>query len=138
MADIDPTFAIDDFNRPKVLSETETFVNNILTLLLGEPGFYPSLPSIGLNIKQHLYNFFDDINTEDIKAELVRQCRDFLPSVDSGDFDVQKAIYNGNTVLLFQLPTIDDIVKNSVALGVTINEKGEFVYNFIEGKYQTI
>ena len=61
MANIDPTFGLNNFNQTKVLSETETLVNNILMVLFGKPGFYPSIPALGMNIGQYLYNFADDI-----------------------------------------------------------------------------
>jgi len=135
---VDPTFGVDNFNRPKVLSETETYVNNIMMLLLGRKGFYPSIPSIGMNIKDTLYEFFNDINTEEIKNELVRQCSDFLPEVNSGDFDVRKTMYKGKPLLVFSLPVIDDTNRNSVSLGITTNKYGELVYDFVEGKEQSM
>ena len=138
MPSVDPVFGIDEFDKPKVLSPTETIVNNMLTLLIGEPGFYPSIPYIGINIKQYLYMPIDDVPCESIKAELGKQCTDFLPEIESGEFNVEKANYNGNVIILVTFPVIDDTNKNVLSLGITINEKGEFIYNFVEGKYQMI
>lgn len=135
---VDPTFGVNDYNKPKVLTEMETIVRNIMMVLTGKPGFYPSIPDLGMDIGQYLYQFPEDINEDEIKDELVNQCNEFLPMVESGDIDVYKANRNGRTVLVFVMPVIDDTERRQVALGVTVNEKGEFVYNFVEDTYQMI
>lgn len=135
---IDPTYSINDYNRPKMLTNLQTYVNNILVLLFGKPGFYPSIPSIGMDIFQYLYKFEDDINTEEIKSKLVSQCRDFLPEVTNGELDVYKTTYNGRVLLIFKLPNITDVPRRDVAIGVTTNELGEMVYNFIENNQTQI
>lgn len=132
VTNIDPTFSINDYNKPKMLTNLETYVNNILMLLFGKPGFYPSIPSIGMDIQQYLYKFEDEINVEDIKNTLAQQCSDFLPEINNGDFDVMKTVYKNNVLLIFKLPLIDDNKSHDVAVGVTTNTKGELVYNFVE------
>lgn len=129
---VDPTFSTNNYNKPKVLTEIETTVNNVLALLFGKPGFYPSIPDLGMDIKQYLYKFEDDINPDEIKTILARQCEDFVPDIQSGDLDVYVTNYNGQSALVFILPIITDQKSVSVALGVTLNEKGEMVYNFVE------
>ena len=64
MASVDPAFGVDSFNRPKVLSETETIVNNILFILFGKPGSYPSIPSLGMDIEQYLYLFEQSVSDD--------------------------------------------------------------------------
>jgi len=129
---IDPTFAVNDYNKPKMLSNKETYVNNIMMLLFGKPGFYPSIPSIGMDIQQYLYKFEDEINVEDIKNKLSIQCKDFLPEIQNGDLDVMKTVYNERMLLIFKLPLIDDTNDCDVVIGVTTNTRGEIVYNFVE------
>lgn len=134
----DPSFKINDYNQPKILSTLETYVNNIMMLLFGSPGFYPSIPELGMNIKQYLYKFEDEIDTEEIKSKLVSQCEDFLPEVQAGDLDVLLTQYHGKTTLLFVLPVIDDLNNYSVVLGISTNARGEIIYNFKENKYQSL
>lgn len=134
----DPTFGVNNFERPKVLSVTQTYVNNLLTILLGKPGFYPSQPELGMDIEQYLYKYIDDINTTEIKAKLINQCTDFLPEIESGEFDVYKSTHNGRPMLLFKLPIIIDGKSLAMALGITINAKGEMIYNFVEDKNQYV
>ena len=52
MASVDPVYGVNNFNETKVLTEAETLVNNILMILFGKPGFYPSIPSLGMDIQQ--------------------------------------------------------------------------------------
>jgi hypothetical protein len=127
---VDPTYGVNNFNKAKVLTEAETYVNNILAILFGKPGFYPSIPNLGMDIQQELYKFEDEINTDQIKAQLASQCQDFLPIIKDGTMDVLTTTYNNNTMLLFVLPVIIDKNNTALALGVTVNEKGEMVYNF--------
>lgn len=135
---LDPTFGVNNFKRPKVLSATQTYVNNLLTILFGKPGFYPSQPNLGMDIEQYLYRYIDDINTSEIKNILINQCADFLPEIESGEFDVLKTSYNGRPLLLFKLPIIIDGKTLAMALGITVNEKGEMIYNFVEDKNNII
>ena len=135
---VDPTFGVNDYQKPKVLTEMETVVRNILMVLTGRPGFYPSIPDLGMDIGQYLYQFPEDIDENEIKQELANQCNEFLPMVESGDIDVQKGNYHNHTVLVFILPVINDTERRDVALGVSVNDKGEFIYNFVEDKYQMI
>lgn len=135
---IDPTFAINSYNKPKNLSPMETTVANILTLLFGVPGFYPSIPSLGMNIKQYLYQFEEDLDADEIEQKLGEQCEDFIDEINSNEIEVQVANYKGNPYLLFTLPVITDNKTYSIVLGVTTNEHGEIIYNFVENSIQII
>lgn len=138
MGTVDPTFSTNNFNKPKVLSTMETYVNNMIMLLVGKPGFYPSIPTIGMEIQKYLYMFIDDINTNNIKSTLASQCSDFLPQVQDGDFDVIKTEYKNRPMLIFQLPVIDDTKRHSVSIGITTDEYGKLMYNFVENRGQVI
>lgn len=127
---VDPTYGVNNFNKVKILSEAETYVNNILAILFGKPGFYPSIPSLGMDITQELYKFEDEIDTDKIKAQLASQCKDFLPIIKDGSLDVFTTTYKNNTMLIFLLPVIINNNNIALSLGVTINEKGEMVYHF--------
>lgn len=131
MASVDPVYGVNNFNETKVLSESETLINNILMVLFGKPGFYPSIPWLGMDITQYLYSFEDEIDTLFIKSKLASQCRDFLPDIKDGNMNVYSTSYDGRPVLIFELPILVDNTTSVLSLGVTINKKGEMVYNFI-------
>lgn len=134
----DPTFGVNNFKQPKVLSVTQTYANNLLTILFGKPGFYPSQPTLGMDIEQYLYKYIDQINIAELKSKLIQQCSEFLPEIESGEFDIYKTMYNGRPLLLFKLPLIIDDKSLAMALGITVNAKGEMIYNFVEDKTQYV
>lgn len=133
-----PTFSINDFGNPRVLSTMESFVTDIMMILFGKPGFYPSIPSLGMNIQQYMYKFDDEISTEDLKVKLAKQCDDFSDEIDTGNLDIVTTKYKGNLMLIFILPVINDSKQVQLSLGVTTNTRGELVYNFVENEIQKI
>lgn len=135
---VDPTFAKNAFNKSKILNESETTVRNVLTLLLGRPGFYPSIPYLGMNISQYLYNFTDTIDTAKIKAKLAAQCSDFLDNITDGTFDVRISTYKDQPIFLFILPVIISDERSDLIIGIRINRVGQMVYNYVFNKEQYI
>ena len=134
----DPTMGVNSFNETKILSPSETIVRNILLILLGRPGFYPSQPNLGMNIEQYLYMFADDINTNEIKETLIKQCEDLADSIEEEELDVSSTTLNGRTALIFTLPIIIDDKTLKMSLGVSTNNKGEFIYDWRADKHQFI
>jgi len=127
---VDPQFGVDSYNRAKILTESQTIVYNILTLLFGKPGFYPSIPQLGMDIQQYLYSFENDFDTNALKSQLASQCRDFIDVIYDGTFDIIKSTYNEQPLLIFVIPTIITNSETSLLLGITITSKGEYRFNF--------
>ena len=125
-----PGYGLDDFNRPKILSESETLVHDILVILFSKPGSFPSQPSLGMDISKYLYSLKEDINPDVLKNELVANCSDFKQIVTDGEFDVQVTTLNDHPVLLFILPVLEKQKENRLVIGITINDRNEMIYNF--------
>lgn len=139
IASVDPVYGVNHFNQTKVLSESETLINNILMILFGKPGFYPSIPYLGMDIEGYLYMLEDEVNPVEIKAQLASQCREFLPNIKDGSMDVYTTNYKDHLMLIFELPILIDTVETVLSLGVTVNDKGEMVYTFVANdEVQTI
>ena len=126
----DPVFGCNSFKKPKILNETQTLANNIVMILTGKPGFYPSQPMLGMDIGRYLYSLEDDINTTDIKNKLIEQCSDLMETIRTGDFEVLVRHYNDNPMLIFILPTVIDNEYGELILGISTSTTGELVYNF--------
>ena len=103
---VDPSFSKNDFDEPKYYNESETLARNVLLVLFGVPGFYPSIPTLGMDIKSYIYNFFDEISEESIKAKLGQQCSMFTKYIQSGDIEVKKGYYRGQPLIAFSLPVV--------------------------------
>lgn len=129
MAILDPGFGVNDFKNPKITNEAETIKNNILTLLFMRKGSYPSIPELGIGIQDTLYQFFDDINTEDLTRRIASQCTEFIPSVNSGALQVHKTYQrtsNGKLpVLLIVVPTSVDSNEKSLVLALSPDNNGD-------------
>lgn len=126
---IDPGFGMNSFNTPKFYNESVTTAKNIVTILEGRPGFFPSMPDLGMDIKRALlYKDIDEIDTDVIKAELVRQCDVFITNIRNGTFDVQKVLYQDKPLLIFIIPVTIERAAQRLAVGVMLNSKGETIY----------
>lgn len=133
---VDPTFEVDDYNRGKILNESQTIAYNILTLLFAKPGFYPSIPSLGIDITSYFYRFSDEDLVNEIKTKLVSQCSHFLPSVESEELHIEKTDYKGQPMLVFIIPTIILDKRNELVLGITVADTGQMQFNFTFNKQQ--
>lgn len=131
MSGVEPSFGINSFNQAKYKNESETIANAILNLLFGKPGFFPSMPNLGLNIQSLLYSFWDEISEDMIKAQIVAQCRNFKSYIDDGSLDVIKTSDRGQPLLLIVLPVKVIDKKESLAIGITKNDSGKITYNYI-------
>lgn len=133
MADLtvtDPGFGVDDFNAPLMYTSDETIVRNLLLILFGKPGFYPSVPNFGMYIQQYMYELEDDMDTTILKARLAYQCQEFLPFIRDGELNIFTTHKNGNPVMVFTLPVIRNSHYATLILGVTILNNGEMQFNF--------
>lgn len=120
---------MNSFNTPKFYNESVTTAKNIVTILEGRPGFFPSMPDLGMDIKRALlYKDIDEIDTDVIKAELVRQCDVFITNIRNGTFDVQKVLYQDKPLLIFIIPVTIERAAQRLAVGVMLNSKGETIY----------
>lgn len=131
MAGVEPSFGMNAFNQPKYKNETETIANAFLNLLFGRPGYFPSIPNLGLNIQNILYSFWDETDPDTIKASIVAQCSAFKPYVDDGSLDVVKSSYRNQPLLLIVVPVQ---IKNEVerlAIGISQDSTGNVLYNYI-------
>lgn len=133
-----PAFGVNDYNEPKVLSEKESLVADIMMILFGKPGFYPSIPTLGMDLSQYMYDFDDEVSVDTLKDQLAEQCGELVDDIQSGDLDVVATEYKGNLMFIFVLPIIDDTKQVQLTLAVTTNDAGQIVYNFVEAEPQII
>jgi hypothetical protein len=131
MAGIEPSFGTNAFNEASYKNETETVANAILALLFGKPGYFPSMPNLGLDIQRTLYMFWDEIDAEVIKAQIIAQCKSFKQYVDDGSLDVIKTYYKKEPLLLIVIPVQIQDSTESLAIGVSKDGNGGITYNYV-------
>jgi hypothetical protein len=127
----EPSFGVNSFNQAKYKNETETIANAILNLLFGKPGYFPSMPNLGINIQSYLYGFWDELNVTHIKALIATQCQIFREYVDDGSLDVIKTELNGSPILLIVIPVQIKNTVDSLAIGLKQDKNGELSYNYV-------
>jgi hypothetical protein len=66
---------VDAYNKPRIASSFELGVNVVLTLLFMKPGQFPSIPDLGIDIGQYLYDYSDNEKLPGIiKNQINDQC----------------------------------------------------------------
>lgn len=131
MAGKEPGFGLDNFDGPKYYNETETIANGLLNLLFGKPGFFPSMPDLGINIQQYLYLFEDEFDVDVLKAKIISQCSYFSQFVDDGTLQVTLTPYLNKPMLLLVLPLVIKNTKEHLAIGITRDDTGKVKYNYV-------
>ncbi len=126
----EPSFGVNNFNKPKYTNESETVAHAILNILFGKPGFFPSMPNLGLNIQERIYSFWDEIDETRLKAEIVAQCSELRQYADDGTLDVIKSSYEKKPLLIIVLPVIVKNIRENLAIAITQNSEGAITYNY--------
>lgn len=131
MTGLEPSFGTNNFNQAKYKNETETVANSILALLFGRPGFFPSMPNLGIDIQSTIYMFWDEINTDVLKAKIQAQCKEFKQYIQDGSLDVIKSSYMNQPLLLIKVPVQILEIRESLVIGITQDVNGNTTYNYV-------
>lgn len=126
---VEPVFGVDDFRKPKILTEYEATIQAIMIVLFGKPGCYPSIPDLGMNIQQYRGLQYNDIDTDAIKVQLAYQCKAIQSEIIDGSIEVKKTEVNGDLALVFIIPIDTGNAENTVLLGVKLRDEG-ISYNY--------
>lgn len=135
----DTAFALNEFSKPKLRSEIELVKDVVLFILFAKPGQYPSLPTIGLDIETMLYSFYDEINEDDLKTQIIDQCEALGAYFQSGTIQLKKIKYHNEPSLLihiegeesypssYKVDGIDNV--NKYLIGITFDDMKNLIYN---------
>lgn len=135
----DAAFELNEFNQPKLFSEVELVKNVVLYVLFSKKGQYPSLPFVGMDITSRLYSFYDELNIDEMKAELISQCAALGVYVQSGMIQMKKTKYRGQPSLMINISgkesyppgyLRDNATSNDTYLiGITYDSLNQLIYN---------
>lgn len=133
----DTTFELNEFSQPRLRSEIEVIKNTILFVLFAQPGQYPSLPFIGLDIKTMLYSFYDEFSVNDLKDKIIEQCKALGACFDANIISIEKKRYKNEPSLFIYIEgkdsypsgymrdTIDDVDRYKI--GITYDQFKDMV-----------
>lgn len=100
-------FGLDNFQKQKVLDSNNSIARILLNLMLMKPGNLPSLPHIGIDVKQYLYRLEDEIDPDELKNKIYNQCSELIPYLVLGQVKVFVTNYKGQALLLISVPITD-------------------------------
>ena len=84
----DVSFKFNKYGEPELLSLKDSVAQQIVNALFMVPGNLPSLPHIGVNIRQYLYKNEAEISSSDIEQKLKDACGVMMSSVVIKSVDV--------------------------------------------------
>ena len=138
----DTTFELSEFKKPRIRSEVETAKNVILFILFAKKGQYPSLPMIGMDIESLLFSFYDEIDCDGMKNEIIEQCAALKFYFESSILSIKKMIYKDMPSLVISIsgkesypPNYmrDHIATNSYIIGISFDKLNRLIYGVEEG-----
>lgn len=127
----DVTFGFNKYGNPELLGLKESVAQQIINALFMVPGNLPSLPHIGVNIRQYLYKTDTDYSSVEIEQKLKAACGTVISGVviSSVDFSVQTT-NKGESVFLVMVRVIFPNREENI-LGVSVVQTNEIVkFNF--------
>lgn len=127
----EPAFGLDSFRKPLVYEDWQVVAQSIIIVLFGRPGFYPSIPQLGVHIQDLMYEKIDNIDTDNLRGILAHQLEVFSDIIQSDDMKIAiKNTTGGNPVLIIALPIYTGDERSAVAVTITATEDGGIQYNY--------
>jgi len=125
-------FGLDDFGKQAKLTQAESVAQMLVNLFLMRPGQIPSLPHLGMNIRQYMYKFEDEIDISKIKSQISIQCPDILQYIDLNNIQLISTPYNNEHVLFLFIPLSVTVAENSaISIGFKrSNSNNEITFNY--------
>ena len=134
MAEIKPelNFGLDSFGKQSAMTQAQSIAQMLINLFLMRPGQLPSLPHIGMDIRQYMYKFEEELDVSNIKNQISEQCPDILPYIDANNMQIILVPYNNDSILYFFIPLSVDIAENTaISIGFKKNNvSNEITFNY--------
>ena len=94
------TFNFNSFQVPQVEEEVYALCRLILNLLLTEPGTYPDMPNLGINLAQYQFEFLDESTMQKIQRHIKQQIDLYIPNSNIGKLIVAKSPTQKNVIVI--------------------------------------
>ena len=134
----DLPFEMNEFQEQRICSDLETLKNVLLFIIFTKPGQYPSIPQIGLNIKDELYTNYDEFDVNNFRTQLIEQCALLDAYITDGTIAIKKVMYRNTPSLIIRLegtanlPSAYKVPKASNTkyyIGLTYDDMKNMIYN---------
>lgn len=123
-------FGKDNFGNPKQYNIRDSVSLIILNILLMKPGNLPSMPHIGINIRNYLYMNEDEINAEELKQKIYLQCHEMFMYLVSSDIRLYINGQQGRNILMIYIPLKIEGQDDALLYSFQNDINGEIKYNY--------
>lgn len=128
----EPAFGLDKFRKPLVYEDWEVVAQSIIIVLFGRPGFYPSIPQLGIHIQDYMNERLDMIDTDELRGKLMYQLSIISDLIQTDDIKIvtKKLVgYNSPALIIF-IPIYKGEDKNNIAVSIVQSSKDSVRYNY--------
>ena len=128
----EPAFGLDKFRKPLVYEDWEVVAQAIIIVLFGRPGFYPSIPQLGIHIQDYMNERLDMIDTDELRGKLMYQLSIISELIQTDDIKIvtKKLVgYNSPALIIF-IPIYKGEDKNNIAVSIVQSSKDSVRYNY--------
>ena len=128
----EPAFGLDKFRKPLVYEDWEVVAQSIIIVLFGRPGFYPSIPRLGIHIQDYMNERLDMIDTDELRGKLMYQLSIISDLIQTDDIKIvtKKLVgYNSPALIIF-IPIYKGEDKNNIAVSIVQSSKDSVRYNY--------
>ena len=128
----EPAFGLDKFRKPLVYEDWEVVAQSIIIVLFGRPGFYPSIPQLGIHIQDYLNERLDKIDTDQLKGQLAYQLNIVSDLILTDEIKIMKKVLVGYKIpaLIILIPVIKGEDKSNVAISIVKSASDSVSYNY--------
>ena len=129
----DVSFNFNKYGDPELLNLKESVAQAIANALFMVPGNLPTMPHIGVNIRQYLYRSDTDYVSTEIEDKLKAACGNIIYGViiNSVDFSIQKTTKGESVFLIMVRVSFPNDINSILGLSVLHNQdvvKFNFAY----------
>ena len=128
----EPAFGLDKFRKPLVYEDWEAVAKAIIIVLLGKPGFYPSIPQLGIHIQDYMNERLDRIDTDQLRGQLIYQLGiiSSLISTDEIVIKTRKFVGYRDPGLVISIPIYKGEDKSNIAISIVASTSETLSYNY--------
>ena len=128
----EPAFGLDKFRKPLVYEDWEAVAQSIIIVLFGKPGFYPSIPQLGIHIQDYMNERLDKIDVDQLKGQLAYQLNIVSELILTDQIKIIKKVLVGYKIpaLIILIPIFKGEDKSNIAVSIVKSVSDSVSYNY--------
>jgi hypothetical protein len=138
----DGSLTVDEYGNNKIIKTPEMIRNIVTWILFATPGSYPSIPHLGLNIRELLYNHYDELDQNQLANRIIAQCEELSYYFNKKELSVRKQKYYNRPAIYINISIAGNIYganddhSNNYTILAAIDEMNELFINVDNSPYK--